>query len=41
MGKVYFLFFHELFDSINEIFILGDWALGYYSINFKHFPDFS
>ena len=33
--------FQEFFASIDKIFILEDWALGYYSMGFRHFPDIS
>ena len=36
-------FFEEFFASINKIFILagGDCALGYHSLQFRHFLDIS
>ena len=34
--------FWELFASAGEVFILvGGWALGYHSIEFRHFPNVS
>ena len=41
-GKSLIPAFQQFFASIDKIFILEvDWALGYHSIWFGHFPDTS
>ena len=41
-GKSLISVFQRFFASISEIFILaGDWALGYHSVGFRHFPHIS
>ena len=41
-GKVAFLFFRSILLLLAKLSIgPGDWALGYHSINFRQFPDFS
>ena len=41
-GKVYFLFFKSFLLALTKFsFWQEDWALGYHSMNFRHFPNIS
>ena len=42
LQEMFNCYFFGLFASISKIFILaGDWALGYHSMEFRHFPNIS
>ena len=41
-GKVKFLFFKSFYTVLPKlIFWQAEWALGYHSVKFRHFPDIS